>query len=62
MYITEQDIRGMVKKAVHCIMEERIKDVNLDPSNFISGNGITGIYIRQNQIIYLTGVMKGMLI
>ena len=52
MYITEQDIRGMVKKAVHCIMEERIKDVNLDPSNFISGNGITGIYKTKSNHLF----------
>ena len=50
--LTEQDIRRMVKKAVHCIMEERIKDVNLDPSNFISGNGITGIYKTKSNHLY----------
>lgn len=25
MYITEQDIRGMVKKAIHCIMDDWYK-------------------------------------
>lgn len=50
--LTEQDIRRMVKKAVHCIMEERIKDVNLDPSNFISGDGITGIYKTKSNHLY----------
>lgn len=50
--LTEQDIRRMVKKAVHCIMEERIKDVNLDPSNFISGNGITGIYKTKSSHLF----------